>query len=279
MGDCWGSREDVNNASWRVAHLNNSLTSTHAEETHVHAQNDQSPRYRDSANQLSGRASAPPDSCPVRFRCSGQESDPIPRDSSSSTTHPIGFASLESSHANHAAARLRISRSILSRSLFRLSRSNSSRTSVFSPPARRPSSRSACLTQFRIVCSEGAKSCASEAGVRPALTSLTNSSLISGGYRPTMEDTSLLHEAPCSSSADRPASGSRGGPPPAARHVCGDAHKRRRCHSRWPGSAPAVRRHVSRAPREAVSTTRSTRWAKYQALCTSPRPEIPLGGP
>ena len=69
---------------------------------------------------------------------------------------------------------------LISRSL----RSMSSRICVVSPSLRRPSSRSACLTQFRMVCSVGSNSRASEPGLRPLRTNSMICSLYSGGYRP-----------------------------------------------------------------------------------------------
>ena len=79
-----------------------------------------------------------------------------------------------------------MSRSILSRLTSRFSRLISLRASVVRPSLRRPSSRSACLTQFRIVCSDGSNSRATDPGLRPALTSSTTRSLYSGGYRPLL---------------------------------------------------------------------------------------------
>ena len=87
------------------------------------------------------------------------------------------------SPANQAAARLRISRSVRSRLLSRRRRRSSTSVSVVGPSFRRPSSRSACLTQFRIACSEGSNSRARDPGLRPPLTSSTIRLFSSGGYR------------------------------------------------------------------------------------------------
>ena len=75
-----------------------------------------------------------------------------------------------------------ISRSCFSsRSFLRSSRS-SSRSSVESPSALFPSSRSACFNQFRIVVSVGSNSSASSDGVRPFRASSTIPSLNLCGY-------------------------------------------------------------------------------------------------
>ena len=75
------------------------------------------------------------------------------------------------SRANQAAAFARISRSWRSRRFSRFSRRSSSRSAPVNPSARRPASRSACATQFRIACAEGSNSRDSSSGVRPAPTS------------------------------------------------------------------------------------------------------------
>src|SRR5207253_4474850 len=59
------------------------------------------------------------------------------------------------SRANQAAAFLRISRSSRSARFSRRSRRTSSCSTVVSPSWRRPASRSACRTQFRIAWAEG----------------------------------------------------------------------------------------------------------------------------
>ena len=79
-----------------------------------------------------------------------------------------------------------MSRSILSRLFSRFGRGSSSRASVVSPSLRPPSSRSACLTQLRIVCSDGSNSRASDRTLRPLGTSSTICCLHSGGYRPLL---------------------------------------------------------------------------------------------
>ena len=83
--------------------------------------------------------------------------------------------------ANQTTAFRRMSRSSLSCSLSRLRRRNSLRAEVVSPSPPCRSSRSACLTHLRIVCSVGANSRARDRALRPFLTSLTTSSLNSGG--------------------------------------------------------------------------------------------------
>jgi len=86
------------------------------------------------------------------------------------------------SRANQAVAFASISRSCFSsRSFLRSSRS-SSRSSVESPSALFPSSRSACFNQFRIVVSVGSNSSASSDGVRPFRASSTIRSLNFCGY-------------------------------------------------------------------------------------------------
>jgi len=74
--------------------------------------------------------------------------------------------------ANQAAAFDRIFRSSFSRAFSRRRRASSSRSSVFRPSVRVPSSRSGCLTQFRIACADGSNSAANCSGVRPARISL-----------------------------------------------------------------------------------------------------------
>ena len=85
--------------------------------------------------------------------------------------------------ANQAAAFFRMSRSIRSRLISRFARRNSWRSNVVSPSLRRPSSRSACMTQFRIADAEGSNSRASDSGVLPERTSPTISNRNAGGYR------------------------------------------------------------------------------------------------
>ncbi len=106
----------------------------------------------------------------------------------------LGIASL--SRANQAAARFRMSRSIRSRLFCRCRRSSSIRASVVSPSLRRPSAKSACLTQLRIVCSEGSNSRASDPGLRPAVTNSTICSSYSGGYRPLLPALAHLLRSP-----------------------------------------------------------------------------------
>ena len=175
--------------------------------------------------------------------------------------------------------RLRMSRSILSRRLSRFRQSNSFRASAGSPLPRHASSWSALRTQFRIVCSEGANSLARDPGLRPALTSLTIRSLNSGEYRPTAEATVLLHGSPCSSSGGQPVSGSRGCPPPSARHGSAAVRRRRGCRSRWSGFGLAARRHAANGPKGVDSTSRNTRWSKDPAPCTLPPEGILPCGP
>ena len=62
------------------------------------------------------------------------------------------------SRANQAAAFARISRSCRSWRFSRRSRWSSFRSCVVRPSSRRPSSRSACSTQLRIVCADGSNS-------------------------------------------------------------------------------------------------------------------------
>ncbi len=61
------------------------------------------------------------------------------------------------SRANQAAAFPKISRSIFSCLISLRRRESSSRSALVKPSARRPTSRSACLTQFRTVCAESLK--------------------------------------------------------------------------------------------------------------------------
>ena len=86
------------------------------------------------------------------------------------------------SRANQAAAFSRIVRSSRRRAFSRRSRRSSSRSTVVSPSARRPSSRSPWRTQFRMVCPDGSNSCPSDSGVRPARTNSTNRCRNSSGY-------------------------------------------------------------------------------------------------
>src|SRR5712691_5626927 len=84
--------------------------------------------------------------------------------------------------ANQAAAFFRISRSSRRILISRRSLVSSSRSSVVSPSARRPSSRSACLTQFRIACAVGSNCFASDSGDLPDRTSSTSRRRYSGVY-------------------------------------------------------------------------------------------------
>ncbi len=85
--------------------------------------------------------------------------------------HPDGIAPV--SRANQAAARERMSRSSRSCLFSRRSRVSSSRSAAASPSpfsSRRPSYRSACVTQWQIDCAVGSNSRARSAGSRPART-------------------------------------------------------------------------------------------------------------
>ena len=73
-----------------------------------------------------------------------------------------------------------MSRSILSRLFSRRSSRILLRVSVVRPSPRTPSSMSACLTQLRMVWSDGSNSRASDAGLRPDRTSSTIRSFTSG---------------------------------------------------------------------------------------------------
>lgn len=86
------------------------------------------------------------------------------------------------SRANQAVALARISRSSRSLRTSRRSRRNSSRSAVVVPSLRRPSSRSACLTQLRIDCAEGSNSRARWSGLRPDRTRSTICCRYSAGY-------------------------------------------------------------------------------------------------
>src|SRR5215831_9319667 len=86
------------------------------------------------------------------------------------------------SRANQAAARERMSRSTLSWRFSRRKRWSSWRSAEVNPSARRPSSRSACATQLRIVCAVGSNSRSNSSGVRPARTRSTICRRNSGGY-------------------------------------------------------------------------------------------------
>src|SRR5207253_9180934 len=85
--------------------------------------------------------------------------------------------------ANQAAAFDKISRSSFSRAFSRRSRASSSRSSLFKPSVRLPSSSSARLTQFRIACADGSNSRPSSSALRPVLTSRTSSCCNSAEYR------------------------------------------------------------------------------------------------
>src|SRR5207247_4748503 len=91
-----------------------------------------------------------------------------------------GFESV--SLANQAAAFRKISRSSRRTLFSRRSLLSSSRSSVVSPSERRPSSRSACLTQFRIACAVGSNCFASDSGDLPERTSSTRRRRYSGVY-------------------------------------------------------------------------------------------------
>ena len=86
------------------------------------------------------------------------------------------------SRANQAAAFDKISRSMRNCLFSRRNRASSFRSCVVRPSARRPSSRSACATQLRIVGSEGSNSFASSRGVRPVRISSTICCRNSGAY-------------------------------------------------------------------------------------------------
>ena len=86
------------------------------------------------------------------------------------------------SRANQAVAFARISRSRFSCRFSRRSRPSSFRSVLVNPSARRPSSRSACLTQLRIDCAVGSNSRPSSSGALPARTSSTIRARYSGGY-------------------------------------------------------------------------------------------------
>src|SRR5262245_3953918 len=76
--------------------------------------------------------------------------------------------------ANQAAAFRRISRSSRSTRTSRRRRRTSSFSSVVRPSARRPSSRAACTTQFRMALAEGSNLRASSSGLCPPRTSSTS---------------------------------------------------------------------------------------------------------
>ena len=86
------------------------------------------------------------------------------------------------SRDNQAAAFARISRSVFNWRFSRRSRRSSSRSSLVSPLALSPSSRSACLIHVRIVQYEGSNSSASSCTLRPARASSTICRRNSGGY-------------------------------------------------------------------------------------------------
>src|SRR2546427_5011378 len=86
------------------------------------------------------------------------------------------------SWTDQAANFFRISRSSRSTLFSRRSCASSARSSVVSPSLRLPSSRSACLTQFAMVCADGAKSFARLAVERPARTSSIMRRRNSGEY-------------------------------------------------------------------------------------------------
>ena len=86
------------------------------------------------------------------------------------------------SRANQAAAFARTSRSSRSCLFSRRRRTSSSRSAVVNPSCRRPSSRSACLTQLWIVYAVGSDSRASSSALRTLLTSSMSCCGYSGGY-------------------------------------------------------------------------------------------------
>jgi hypothetical protein len=86
------------------------------------------------------------------------------------------------SRANQTAAFRRISRSSRSALFSRRRRRTSSRSSVVRPSARRPASRSACRSQFRIVWADGSNCRPSSSGVRPVRASSTRRARSWGGY-------------------------------------------------------------------------------------------------
>ncbi len=86
------------------------------------------------------------------------------------------------SRANQAVAFARISRSSFSCRFSRRSWPSSSRSVLVNPSARRPSSKSACLTQLRIDCAVGSNSRPRSSGALPARTSSTIRARYSGGY-------------------------------------------------------------------------------------------------
>src|SRR4029078_1244867 len=95
---------------------------------------------------------------------------------------PESLGGIESvSRANQAAAFAKISRSSRSWRFSRRRRRSSSRSAVVGPPSRRPSSRSACLTQLRTDGPEGSNSFANSSGDRPERTSSTIWRQNSGG--------------------------------------------------------------------------------------------------
>ena len=77
----------------------------------------------------------------------------------------------DGSATNQAAAFARISRSCCRRRFSLRRRRSSSRSADVSPSVRVPASRSTCLIQLRMVCSEGSNSVASSPMERPALAS------------------------------------------------------------------------------------------------------------
>jgi hypothetical protein len=86
------------------------------------------------------------------------------------------------SRANQAAALAKISCSSRSLRFSRRNRVSSSRSALVRLSWRLPESRSACATQFRIVCSDGSNSAASSAGLRPERTIDTSRRRNSGEY-------------------------------------------------------------------------------------------------
>ena len=86
------------------------------------------------------------------------------------------------SQANQAAAFRRMSRSSRRALTSRRRRRTSSRSSAVRPSARRPSSRFAWLTQFRIVWADGSNCRPSSSGVRPDRASSMTRARSCGGY-------------------------------------------------------------------------------------------------
>src|SRR2546425_656877 len=127
------------------------------------------------------------------------------------------------SRANQAAAFRRISRSSRRALTSRRRRRTSSRSSVVRPSERRPSSRSAWRSQFRIVCADGSNCRPSSSGVRPVRASSTSRARSCVGYGGR-------------------GFGIVGSPPPPNGTVATKTGPVRRGEARWSGAAWLMRR-------------------------------------